>query len=157
MFRPALLATALTLAPSLAWADDPLAGFGWFRDLAGSCWEATYPDGTTRDTQCYELQYGRFIRGTIAVERASGAPYRGDSVFAWNAKEKRMDYCFWADSGTYGNAEAYVEGKTIRFPAPDSRRTWERVDKDSFRVVQEKPDGKAWKEVLTVVYKRVKK
>jgi hypothetical protein len=157
MLRIALIAASISVS-ALAFAEEgPLDGFGWFRELAGSCWKGTYLDGATTDTQCYEIQYGRYLRGTIEVEQKGKPPYLGDSVFAYNAKEKRIDYWYWADGGTYGSSEAYVEGKTIRFPAKDSRRIWTQIDRDSFRVEQEKPDGKGWKKVLTVVYARVKK
>jgi hypothetical protein len=129
MLRIALIAASISVS-ALAFAEEgPLDGF----------------------------QYGRYLRGTIEVEQKGKPPYLGDSVFAYNAKEKRIDYWYWADGGTYGSSEAYVEGKTIRFPAKDSRRIWTQIDRDSFRVEQEKPDGKGWKKVLTVVYARVKK
>lgn len=145
---------ALLVASS---TNDPLAEMGWFRDLVGSCWTGTYAGGAISDTQCYDLQYGRFMRGTIEVVQKDRPHSRGDSVFAWNAKEKRIDYWFWADNGHYGSSEAFVEGNAIRFQSKDTRRIWTRIDADSFRVVQEKQEGTAWKAVLTVVYTRVKR
>jgi hypothetical protein len=43
----------------------PLAGFGWFAELAGSCWKGEHPDGKTSDTQCSLAQYERLRRGSI--------------------------------------------------------------------------------------------
>ena len=42
-------------------------------DLAGHCWSATYADGT-RDTQCYRLQFDRYLRGTIEIAPIDSLP-----------------------------------------------------------------------------------
>ena len=62
----------------------PLAGFGWFAELAGSCWKGEHPDGKSTETQCYLAQYGRLMRGSSRITQA-GAPqpvFEGDAVFA---------------------------------------------------------------------------
>ena len=48
-------------------APDSLAPFGWLRDLTGACWRGQAADGEATDTQCYDTQYGHFLRGTIAM------------------------------------------------------------------------------------------
>jgi len=42
----------------------PLASFGWFAELAGSCWKGSRAEGRS-DVQCYQKQFNRFIRGSI--------------------------------------------------------------------------------------------
>ena len=80
-FTPGFLALAF-VATALHGAEPPVAGLGWLRDLAGHCWRGEQADGTPADTQCYELQFGRHLRGTIEIPGAAGeAPkLRGDSV-----------------------------------------------------------------------------
>lgn len=161
----ALLLAALAGAPDAPPAD-PLARFGWLRDLAGACWSATYGDGKTSDTQCYELQWGRFVRGTIRLsgehQGRAFAELRGDSVFAWSAKKERVVYTNWSSDGGYGGGEMLVEGGALLFPdppregRPESRTRWTRLGADAFEVVREAREGEGWKPLLTVVYRRVK-
>jgi len=169
--------TALKLSPLLAFflliacavraqtPGDPLEPFGWFRDMAGHCWSGTYPDGKTSDTQCYSVQFGRLLRGTIKLSGMHGnSPvenFEGDSVYAWNQKTNRAQYTFWASDGTYGTGEMYREGDRLIFPptaAADSpgamRSVWRRVDADSFIVAREKRQGGTWSKVFEVTYRR---
>jgi hypothetical protein len=69
---PCLLVALAASAPAHAVST----GFGWFADLAGSCWVGMFPDGKSEHTQCYTVQFDKFLRGTAAlkVER-DGAPH----------------------------------------------------------------------------------
>jgi hypothetical protein len=73
------LASGWLLATMATAGDAPPAAaqFGWFGTLAGSCWHGEYPGGGG-DTQCYAWQYGRYLRGTIAIEAPGrdGTPFR---------------------------------------------------------------------------------
>ena len=142
-------------------STDPLAPFGWFKDMAGSCWSGILPDGKTTDTQCYSVQYGRLIRGTIKVH--GGAPaddLEGESIYAWNAKTQRVQYTLWTSNGAYGTGEMYAEGEWLIFPpanadSPSATRiAWNRIDADSFVVIREKRDGRAWSKFSEVTYRR---
>jgi hypothetical protein len=144
---------------------SPLAPFGWFAELAGACWTGSL-DGKPTDTQCYEVELGRFIKGTITIgaggERAGQAPaFRGAAIFAWNATANRIDYWQWASDGSYRMADATIENGRLHFPMPRrdataaaERTTWTRVDRDSFIVVRERQAGSSWTPVLTVTYRR---
>jgi hypothetical protein len=90
--------------------SDALAPFGWLRELAGACWRGQQADGKAADMQCYETQYDRFLRGTIAMSiEAPGKPateLRGDSIWAWDAVRQRFTLTTWASNGTFSNSEA---------------------------------------------------
>jgi hypothetical protein len=167
--RLACLLTALSLAAPVAAADPPPAGtasdgFGWFGALAGSCWRGDYATGGG-DTQCYAWQYGRYLRGTIAIEakKSDGTPLKlaGDSVFEWDDAGRRMRYSNWADAGNLVHGEAFYDGELLRFPdvkskdeEPRTRSTWRRIDADSFEVTRERRDGDAWQALFSVTYRR---
>jgi hypothetical protein len=162
----ALVLAALSAASEAAAPADPLARFGWLRDLAGACWSGTYDGGKTSDTQCYELQWGRFVRGTIRLsgehQGRSVPELRGDSVFAWSAKKERVVYTNWSSDGGYGGGEMLVAGEALLFPdppregRPETRTRWTRLGPDAFQVVREAREGEGWKPLLTVVYRRAK-
>ncbi len=98
---------------------DPLAPFGWLRQLAGSCWRGEYANTRTADKQCYEWQYGRFLRGTIELTGVQGEgvtpmDLRGDSVWAWDAARSRLQLTTWASNGTLSPGEAVFDGDVLR-------------------------------------------
>jgi hypothetical protein len=155
-------------APPPAPPADPLAGFGWFAQLAGACWKGDHPDGKTSDTQCFQLQFKRVMRGTIKVESTADGPARtvfeGDSVFAVDPEvPTRVGYTQWGTTGNYTVGEMFVEGEMLRFqtrPAEGGesrvRFAWRKVDENSFRVSRERKESGVWKEAFAVVYKRVR-
>lgn len=158
------LATLLSAQEAPAGAD-PLARFGWLRDLAGACWSGTHGDGGTSDLQCYKVQWGQFLRGTITLsgkhQGQTVQELRGDSVFAWSKKRERIVYTNWSSDGGYGGGEAFVQGAAILFPEarkggqPEARTRWTRLGPDAYQVVRERKEGDGWKELLKVVYRRV--
>lgn len=161
------LVPLLLLAATIAAAGPPPAtpAFGWFADLAGSCWRGDYAGGGG-DTQCYGWQYGRYLRGTIAIDAAGkdGQPFKlaGDSVYDWDAKAARIRYSNWADAGSLQHGEAYYDGELLRFPdvksrdeEPRTRSSWRRIDADAFEVTRERREGGEWKPLFSVTYRRV--
>ena len=158
----AVSALAAPVAPTAQPAtDNP---YGWMDELAGHCWSATHPDGT-RDTQCYTLQYNRFLRGTIEiVAPASGPsrpPYRGDSVFLWDAARSEIAFHYWSNAGNVGAVTGRVEGETLVFPnpgrgsnAPPTRTVWTRIDANSFRVAVQRQTAGDWADEVSLVYTR---
>lgn len=177
------LALTLVLSPlpvpaqDAAPAADPLAGLGWLRELAGSCWTAVLPGGTLRDTQCYEIRFGRFLAGSIrlgpvaapgapaapAARFPHGAGFGGENIC--KAEEGGRVSCWnWGSDGTFSPGEFLADGELLRYPlarkpgstAPEQRMTWKRLDADSIRVSREKKDGDTWAESFAVVYARVR-
>jgi hypothetical protein len=147
----------------------PLEHFGWLQQLAGSCWTGGHPDGRTRDTQCFEIQFDRFLRSTTHLSELRDGKweprFEGESILAWDDANQRISYWFWTSTGAYGPAEAYLEGEKVHFPASrkpsanalEVRTTWSRIDADSYRVVRERRNGGDWKEMFVVTYKRTAK
>jgi hypothetical protein len=163
-FLTVLSLAAATVAADPAPATPADAAFGWLGTLAGSCWRGEYATGGG-DTQCYTLQYGRYLRGTIAIESVGkdGKPFRlaGDSVFEWDAASARIRYSNWADLGNLQHGEAFYDGELLRFPdvksrdeEPRTRSTWRRIDADSFEVTRERREGDAWQALFSVTYRR---
>lgn len=168
----ALWVSVLGLVSTIALAhpghdSKPLEHFLWLQQLTGSCWTGDHPDGRTRDTQCFEAQFGRFIRSTTHLSELRAGKweprFEGESVLAWDDAHARINYWFWTDTGAYGPAEAYFEGDKIHFPASrrpsanalEARSTWTRIDADSYRVSQQRrKGGEDWKEMFAVVYRR---
>ena len=172
MNRPSFLrrvaaaaATACLSWPALAQAPaDPPAQFGWLRQLAGSCWSGEYANSRTTDKQCYQWQYGRFLRGTIELGgvQGDGAPMdlRGDSIWAWDVARSRVQLVTWASNGAISTGEAVFEGDLLRVTmgggetTPTLRTTWQRLDNDAYLVRRERREGDTWREVLVVRYAR---
>jgi hypothetical protein len=179
----ALCVAVLPAVPGLRAEDvaketDPLAGFGWLRDLAGSCWTTVLPGGSMRDTQCYEFRFGRFLAGSIRVEAVAaaaapapaaaklphGAGFGGENICAAEASG-RVSCWNWGSDGTFAPGEFVPDGDSFHYPlrrkpgstAPEQRMTWKRLDAESFRVAREKEDGENWAETFSVVYTRVRR
>ena len=164
------LATALAQDPPKAEAkpaaeakdEAPLAGFGWFADLAGSCWTGTR-DKLTVDTQCYLAQYQRLMRGSIKSEVAGNLLFEGDAVFAINpAVPGKVTYTQWGTGGAYATGEMTIEGDTLVFQSRNAdgsewvqRHVWRRVNAETFRVTRERKEDAKWVEQFTVEYKRI--
>lgn len=149
-------------------AASPLAPFGWFAELSGSCWKGDHPDGRTSDTQCYLSQYERLMRGSIKVSTVhlgvTTTVFEGDAVFAWDARRQVVAYTQWGTGGTYALGEMRRNGEALVFinRLPDGndagvRSVWQRAGPDGFRVGRERKDESgAWKEFLAVDYHRVR-
>ncbi|HUL95650.1 MAG TPA: hypothetical protein VLT89_06545 [Usitatibacter sp.] len=158
-----LAAAAAVVSLSVGAADTVSARFGWFGSLAGSCWKAEHADGKTSDTQCFETQYGRFIRGTIKVYEGPALLVESDSVFAVDANTGRIVFTQWAANGNYGSGVITVENATVLTfepqPAAGSRGQvryqWIKTSADAFRAIRQKHVGADWTEESSVVYKRV--
>jgi hypothetical protein len=145
-------------------ASNALAGFGWFAELGGACWQGEHPGGKTSDTQCYLAQFERLMRGSIRVMRDGGTVAEGDAVFAVDpAGTGKVVYAQWGTGGTYATGELTFEGDTLVFrnrladgrQAP-VRSIWRRTGPDGFRVVRERAGPEGWKEFLAVEYRRMR-
>ena len=154
------------LATATGVADSSLDDFGWLVELAGSCWSGTFPDGETVHSHCYTTQFDRFVRGTASLSGTHDGKqvvrFSGDSVFAWDATNKRIVYYIWGSDGSHGRHEAYYEGEDLYFPVRSTRdpgriafrSVWHRIDPDSFTVRREVPAGQGWRSELEVLYRR---
>ncbi len=158
---PAKLVPGATAGPQLL-MQTPLGGYRWIADLAGGCWTGVYPDGATKDTQCYQVEYGRFIAGTIAISAPGKPAFQGRGIMIFDPRRDRLVFWSWASSGNYNNSEGQWDGAVLRFPdpvrvdpnLPGSRSSWTRLDADSYKVARERKEGEEWKEQFVVTYKR---
>lgn len=160
-FVAALAAPVIALAQ--ANPADPLEYLGWMKDLAGACWQGTDAEGRATDRQCYEVQFGRFLRGTIEIGTIDNKPpgFRGDSLFHRDPKTGRIAIVLWASNGLVNLSEAVVDGGAIRFVLPlvegrpEVRTSWTRQGPESFTVARETRYGEAWTTTMTVAYRKV--
>jgi hypothetical protein len=144
-------------ATALHGAEPPVAGLGWLRDLAGHCWRGEQADGAPADTQCYDLQFGRHLRGTIEVAGAAGEAPKllGDSVWSWDPAKQRVTVVTWSGSAPVGVIEAAIDGDLVRFAfGPNARSYWQRTGPDGYAVVREFRDLDGWREERRVNYLR---
>jgi hypothetical protein len=171
--RNLLAALAACAAASAAAQGSPpqrvqsppgLSSFGWFADLAGSCWRGER-EGRA-DVQCYSSQFNRFMRGTIKFYQGGKLVGEGDSVFAYDPNEKVIVYSQWGSNGALGMGEVAVEGGDLVFGTrlpdgsePPTRSVWRRVDADTFHVLRQRrgEQGEGWTEDAPVTYRRVAK
>jgi hypothetical protein len=179
-----VLAAVLICVSPLAWAQsparppaaapqpsrpaaeaDPLAFLGWLRGLAGSCWQGTDEGGVPTDRQCYELQYGHFLKGSIVVGSpgaATGA-FRGDSLFHNVGRSGTVGVVMWGSNGLVSIGQAHMEGSVLRFNQPKAegrpaiRVSWTPQGTEGFRVSREQQEGNAWKELNAISYRRAAK
>ena len=142
----------------------PISSFGWFAELAGSCWKAVGPEGRS-DVQCYEKQFNRFMRGSIKFYRNEKVTGEGDSMFAYDGNASLIIYSQWSSNGTVGFGQATLKNGELVFQNhnPDgsdapTRSVWRKVDADSFKVSrQRRSDQGAWTEESGLTYSRVPK
>jgi hypothetical protein len=75
--------------------------------LAGHCWSSSINAGKQVDTHCFEAMHGgRQLRDRHEVKDRSGkVVYSGETIYAWNAKNQRVEYAYFASDGgvSYGN------------------------------------------------------
>jgi hypothetical protein len=153
----------------------PLAGFGWLRDLAGSCWAAELPDGKLRSTQCYEIRFGRFLARSIRLDPTTGADeetemaaalpdgagFEGESICGVE-EGGRISCWSWGNDGEFSSREYFADGDLFHYPLPrrgparpERRITWSKLDQDRFQLSREKKGREGWTELSAVVYTRV--
>ena len=141
----------------------PLASFGWFAELAGSCWKGSRAEGRN-DVQCYQKQFNRFIRGSIKFYQNDKLTAEADSVFGYDGNARLIIYSQWASNGSMGFGQATLDNADLLFQnhMPDgseapTRSVWRRMDADSFKIVRQRRSGEgAWTDESAVTYARVK-
>jgi hypothetical protein len=142
----------------------PMASFGWFAELAGSCWKGSRAEGRS-DVQCYQKQFNRFIRGSIKFYQNDKLTAEADSVFGYDGNARLIIYSQWASNGSVGFGQATLVNGDLIFQnhTPDNaesptRSVWRKVDADSFKVSrQRRSEQGAWTEESAVAYTRVQR
>ena len=143
----------LNIAP--ATAAVPAGHFGWLPELAGSCWTARRPDGE-RITQCYRIEFDRFIRRSI--ETSGAAPMRAESVAVWVGECSEVQFYQWGSSGTPGLITARLDGDRLIYTNPvpmlRQRHIMTRPRGGSFQMIEQTQATGGWVDVSTLRYVR---
>jgi hypothetical protein len=167
--KPAVRASFLCLALVAAAAgaepaDQPLAPYA---ALAGGCFRGAFPNGKDRDEHCWSWIYGgKHLRDVHVVTHGDGKPaYRGEAVYTWDGKQRRIVYRYWNSHGGY--SDGWIEARDGALYSPEERYSGPdgkpRVIRSSLRVLG--PDGYVarseslrdgrWVEDWTVKFTRV--
>lgn len=165
--KAAPASTGAPAKPAAQGEPGPLAAFGWLGELAGACWRGDRMENRSSETQCYSIQHGRLLRGSVKVvammDDAIRTVFEGEAVFASDAETKRVLYSQWGMGAVYSTGEITVDGDALvlRNRAADGtpldqRSVWKRTGPDGYRVTREEKSGPGWKAVSTVDYQRLR-
>jgi hypothetical protein len=151
--------TALSLFPT---PQSKVPDFRPLEFLVGHCWVGAFPGGKATDEHCFEWVFDRkFIRDRHVV-RNGDAPYAGETLYGWDAEEKRLGFWYWNSEGEVIVGAVEYRPGSIVFPTKhvtdkgtmELRATWTRTGQDSYRVEQSQRAGQAWKPLWTMELKR---
>lgn len=127
--------------------------------LVGSCWRGSFPNSAATDTHCFTAIYGgAFIRDVHVVEGAP-QPYSGETLYRWDAGERRIRFDYYASDGAHTAGVAVLGGNGLSFP--ETRRTasggemrintvWSRDGADAYRVRSTIFEGETRRELLNM-------
>lgn len=143
-------------APSLREPLRPL------QFLVGSCWTGTFPGGKSTDTHCFESVFGgKFVRDRHVV-RGGKDPYEGETIYAWDPRQKKVVYTYWAsDGGLSTGTMEQVDGGLI-FPesyegdrgGAAMRNVWTITGADTYDVVVSRLKDGSWREMWRMTMRR---
>ncbi len=114
------------------------------RFLLGHCWRGEFKNGSI-DVHCFESAYGgQHVRDRHEVT-GPGAPYRGETLYSWDAAAKRVGYTYWNSSGGVSRGTMAAKGDSLDFgdqiyTGADGRKTtistlWRKVGADAYETV----------------------
>ena len=167
-FRRAAGTAVIALSTSIALAVD--AGDAPVSDalkplafLAGSCWKGPFADRNATDEHCYEWMYGgQYLRDRHIV-RGDQRPYRGETIYFWDAAENAVGYIYFNSNGGVSRGTLKVEGEALLFPAErytegsttrEFSTTLTRENADSYYTSTRELKAGEWLEAWRVSYKR---
>lgn len=107
---PGLHATIVLAAVAISAATATRPELAVFAPLMGNCWRGPVPGGLA-DTHCFASVYGgQHVRDDHAV--SSRPPYRGETLYSWNAEAKRIDWAYYNSLGSVirGTASPVPDG-----------------------------------------------
>lgn len=144
-----LCATAM---PATA-QQQPASRLGWMTELAGSCWQGRDAAGAVVDQQCFQLQFGQFVRASIT--RGS---FRGDTVFGYSRDRARLEMYAWTNQGDPSIfTPIYRDGRLVFEGAPENgigtRVVWWRTQ-DGFEVAEQTEQNGEWRNGEVIAYSR---
>lgn len=163
MLTSIFILTTLVTPPVADQPDSRETAASVMSFFVGSCWEGVFSDGQSTDVHCLRPVYGgKFVRDNHLVEGQRG-PYGGETMFAWDAGERRLIYSYWDSSG--GMSEGYmvpVENE-LRSPVEVYNNdegemhissAWRITGPDSWEQITEEVSGDAPKTLWFISYTR---
>jgi hypothetical protein len=114
------------------------------RFLLGHCWRGEFKNGSI-DVHCFESAYGgQHVRDRHEVT-GPGAPYRGETLYSWDAAAKRVGYTYWNSSGGVSRGTMAAKGDSLDFgdqiyTGADGKKMkistmWRKAGADSYETV----------------------
>ncbi len=105
------LFSVVALAQEGGSGADRAGPFESMRPLVGHTFVAIFPNGKMTDTQHFEWVYGgKFIRNVHHVRNEKGeVVYEGETIFAYDQKQKRLTYYYFNATGGYLTGYAVTE------------------------------------------------
>ncbi|MEP6619154.1 MAG: hypothetical protein ABJE47_07565 [bacterium] len=154
-------ATLATVAAHSASAQQ-VAGFKPFEPLVGHCWVGTFPDGKQTDEHCFDWVFDhKFIRDRHVVRHGAG-PYEGETIYSWDAKQKRVVYSYYNSEGQVITGVVNPAPGQLVFPSHydtpkgtvQIRAVWSALNENDYTVAQSQKSGTKWKQLWTMTMKR---
>ncbi|MCX7358745.1 MAG: hypothetical protein NT015_11495 [Alphaproteobacteria bacterium] len=159
MMRALLLALALSVCATSAYAEDPGRTFA---PLIG-CWRGAFEgNAEMRDTRCFERVFnGRYVRDTHNVRPGS---YGGQTMYFFDVQAQTLAFTYYASDGAMSTGHARVErgafvfdehayvgadGQTMRM-----RARWTLDGADRFVATTEVERDGAWQPWARITYRR---
>jgi hypothetical protein len=161
MFATLLLLSAVSFNATPAEApNNPLLPLQF---LVGHCWTGDFPNSGGKDTHCFEPMFGgKFIRDKHVVH-GKGPDYLGESIYAFDPKQKRIVFWYWSSGGDIDGGTVEPMANGLNFPerhltAPKDltmRTHWKRIGDDRYEALNEQKIGDgAWQTAWKIEYER---
>jgi hypothetical protein len=115
------------------------------RFLVGHCWRGEMKVGAQQDVHCFEPVFdGQHVRDRHEVTGAA-APYRGETLYSWNAASGRVEYVYWNSLGGVSRGSMTPKPSALDFGdetyrGADGREmriatVWRKVSERSYEAV----------------------
>lgn len=161
--RGAALALLLGGVPLRAQSPAPEAPFAPMAFLVGHCWTGTFPGGGRTDEHCFTWMHGRrFVRDRHVVR--GGAPYEGETVYAWDPVLRRVVFTYWASDGLMGTGTLRPTAAALEFTERYSttrgplelRSTWTRTSDTAYTSAVARREGTRWTPLWSMTFVRTR-
>ncbi len=142
------------------------ADFQTLNQLAGQCWQATFPDGKKVDTHCFSQVYGGAFIKDQHVVCGSEKPYYGETWYVYDSKQETVTYHYYNSFGGVSDGSVAFKQQQLLFPdetyqqgeqSVTYRTTWSLADGQYTSAMQQQDaehvDG--WKPIWQMVFKPI--
>lgn len=146
----AMGAAVMAAGLAVSGAQAQSGSLGWVAELSGSCWQGVNANGAQTGRQCFQTQFGRFLRTSIT----RGDGFSGASVLGWNATRHRLEMYAWSNQYAPAIYTPDYDQNAFTFADTDGRVVWRRVDDNSFQIASQRRDGAGWADHTVITYHR---